>query len=608
MTDPDDPEQVANDLKVEREAYEALVSDNGQPCYPIELGFEVFNNPGQYKDLFEYWHGESGVDESTKRWIFFLQLERWKMFRRFQQKNRRYFLYHSRFPEFQQKVLERRRRHGLDGDVQLLEDRDKQSKLDDWMEYQDYELRTYEGLEQYLKETQARLASRREALAEAGISAFEGIQELGFANFYSLAIESRREEGKAGQKMKSAEQKLKLAGKRLRTAESEDLGERFERATWIGLFLKEVKSTQMRLDELQRLAEDAKRELEPYSRWFQARQMEWQEMRLEDSEGAERRIRLESESAEFQDQDKKYDELRKKEYWAGWTRYRAKEELEFAEHGLQAARLDGFEEIERAVLIKMTQEEVRSAQTQFEKEKQSTEKVELKGKVISGLNSISCIKGKMKRHNVLLKWIEQQRREIASGPADTEKEGDQGPSKRAGLRALRNHPVNEASRLNKPLKTNDHKRKQSTARSILSPVDPTKVSKTPKKKRSLRQKASFSCDALQTVKKTAVDSSTPQSRSKQVFKVKNAAPASLCAIHSSKVSKPGTKRPTRPRKDGAGFTSTTDIRRLTRKDNLGTPSISSTSRKAVQQSANASLRRSTRISKQPEILSGRLDS
>ena len=92
--------------------------------------------------------------------------------------------------------------------------------------------------------------------------------------------------------------------------------------------------------------------------------------------------------------------------------------MESAEEGYNAARLNNFgETVERAILIKMAQEEVRSAQTQFEEEKESTEKIELKGKVISGLSSISYIKGKMKRHNVLLKWIEQQRRKIASGPA-----------------------------------------------------------------------------------------------------------------------------------------------------------------------------------------------
>ena len=38
---PDDPEGE------EKESYESLVEDNGGPCYSIELGFDVFNNPGQ---------------------------------------------------------------------------------------------------------------------------------------------------------------------------------------------------------------------------------------------------------------------------------------------------------------------------------------------------------------------------------------------------------------------------------------------------------------------------------------------------------------------------------------------------------------------------------
>jgi len=37
--------------------------------------------------------------------------------------------------------------------VHLLEEQDKQSKLDDWMEYQDYELLEYERLEKDLEET-----------------------------------------------------------------------------------------------------------------------------------------------------------------------------------------------------------------------------------------------------------------------------------------------------------------------------------------------------------------------------------------------------------------------------------------------------------------------
>ena len=283
--------------------------------------------------------------------------------------------------------------------MQLPEDQYKQSKLNDWMEYQDYELREYERLEKDLEETQARLASRRKVLAGAGLSAFEGIQELDFAKYYSLAIERGSEEGKAEDKQELAERKLRLAEKRLKAAESDDLGERVERANWVRLFLKEVESAQTQLGELQRLSEDVKRDLEPFNRWLQARHNEWERMRLEGPEEAERRIRLETETAEYQDRRKKRRELEEKNYEARMTSYRAEIEVKFAEEGFKAARLDNLgETVERATSIKVAQEEVRSAHTQFEEAKKSTEKILLKGKVLGALGSIPCIKRKVKRH------------------------------------------------------------------------------------------------------------------------------------------------------------------------------------------------------------------
>lgn len=149
------------------------------------------------------------------------------------------------------------------------------------MEYQDYELREYERLEKDLEETQARLTSRRKALADAGLSAFEGIQELEFAEYCSLVdrwcCKVARNEGYK----EVAGRKLTLAEKRIKIAESADLGERFERASWIGLFLKEVGSAQMQLDELLGLAESAIRGLEPSKRWWYSKRVEWEEKSLE---------------------------------------------------------------------------------------------------------------------------------------------------------------------------------------------------------------------------------------------------------------------------------------------------------------------------------------
>lgn len=275
----------------------------------------------------------------------------------------------------------------------------------------------------------------------------------------------------------------------------------------------------MRLVRLQRLAENAKRDLEPFNRWLQAGYIECGEIGTNDPEKEEQITRLEVKSAEYQDRKKRQGKLEKKEYEASSNRWRAKEEVEFAE-GYKAVRLDNLgETVERAALIKVAQEDVRSAQTKFEEEKESTEKIELKGKMLNALSSISCIKGKLRRHNVLLEWIEQQRREIGSGRADTENEGGQGQSKRASPKTLRNHSATVASRPNKRSKASGRKRKQSMARSIRSPVDLAKVSKAPSRRRSSHQKMSVLYDVSQPAEKTTTDSSTPETRSKQAFSV-----------------------------------------------------------------------------------------
>ncbi|KAL9017488.1 MAG: hypothetical protein Q9185_005201 [Variospora sp. 1 TL-2023] len=516
--------------------------------------------------------GRCGAGETTERWVFFRQLKRWKLFRQFQQRNRHCFVFHNNFPEFQQRVLERRRRHGLDGHVQLLEVHDKQSKLNDWIEYQDYELRTYERLEKAFKEAQERLASRRKALAEAGISAFEGIEELEFAK------------------------------KRLKAAGSDDLGgENVERATWGRLFLKEVEIAKIRMDELQRLAEDATRELEPYKKWFYGRRIEWGNKEFEDPEEGGRMIQLECESTERQDRMKKLKELRMKNHEAGMAHFRAKREVEFAEEAYDAARLDNLgETVERAAFIKMALGEVRSAQIQVEEAKEPLKKIQLKGAVISALGSIPLTRGKVKRYKILLELIEQQRQEIAGGCTDIKKEGGRDQLKEVSSRVFRNHPTVEALRVNKIPRASGRKRKQSTARSILSPVVPTKISKAPSKRRSFRRKLSVLCESPQAAEKMTIGPTVPQSESKQALKIKDTIPAPLRSIHSSRVRKPGGKRLSGLQRGSTISSPTVGTPRQTRETNLGSLTTRSTGKKAMQQSAEASLRRSTRTSKRPE--------
>ena len=48
------PEFLERNLRKKKKSHEAFISDYGRPCYLIELGFEIFSNPGQYKNIFEY--------------------------------------------------------------------------------------------------------------------------------------------------------------------------------------------------------------------------------------------------------------------------------------------------------------------------------------------------------------------------------------------------------------------------------------------------------------------------------------------------------------------------------------------------------------------------
>ncbi|KAI4140540.1 MAG: hypothetical protein LQ341_003791 [Variospora aurantia] len=294
------------------------------------------------------------------------------------------------------------------------------------------------------------------------------------------------------------------------------------------------------MDELQRLAENATRELEPYKRWFYGRRIEWGKKEFEDPEEGGRMIKLECESTEHQDRMNKLKELRMKNHEAGMAHSRAKGEVDLAEEAYDAARLDNLgETVERAALIKMALGEVRSAQTQVEEAKEPLKKIRLKGAVISALGSIPLTRGKVKRHEILLEWIEQQRQEIAGGCIDVKKEGGRGQSQEVSSRVLRNHPTFEASRINKTPKANGCKRKQSMARSILSPIDPTKISKGPSKKKSFRRKLNVLCDSPQAAEKITINSTAPQSKSKQALKIKDTMPAPLRSIHSSRVRKPG---------------------------------------------------------------------
>ena len=63
----------------------------------------------------------------------------------------------------------------------------------------------------------------RKELADAGLSAYEKIQELEFDIFYAMSAERSKEKSDAWDKWLSADRKPELAESRLKAAESEEL-------------------------------------------------------------------------------------------------------------------------------------------------------------------------------------------------------------------------------------------------------------------------------------------------------------------------------------------------------------------------------------------------
>ena len=117
----------------------------------------------------------------------------------------------------------------MDGDVHLREEVAEQSKLDDWVEYQNYHLREYEKFEQNLKKAQERLLSTRRALAEEGYPVFEEIEELDLGTFFSMNLEWGAKVEEAKGKQEQAERKLSVARTRSEAVNSKELGEKVER-------------------------------------------------------------------------------------------------------------------------------------------------------------------------------------------------------------------------------------------------------------------------------------------------------------------------------------------------------------------------------------------
>ncbi|KAK0768226.1 hypothetical protein LTR75_018240, partial [Friedmanniomyces endolithicus] len=143
ITPPPDEEEDEEDSRVlEAQARQALESDGCPPCYPSYLDVPVRNPPEEYRQIIDYWQSFSSTDDV----VLCAQRSDWRKFRESQQRLRQRY-WKRPFSIYLDEIRERRRAHGLDGNVHLLLDSQQQTRQQNWTEFQDYHLRLYEWQE-----------------------------------------------------------------------------------------------------------------------------------------------------------------------------------------------------------------------------------------------------------------------------------------------------------------------------------------------------------------------------------------------------------------------------------------------------------------------------
>ncbi|KAI4288914.1 MAG: hypothetical protein L6R35_001825 [Caloplaca aegaea] len=92
-----DAEAMEKGLRRDKEAFQDLVAEGGQPSRSITPGFDVVNHPEtheKYKDIFRVWQDYAGDP-----FVFCRQRIEWREFRDCQERVRRFYIPRSRFHE-----------------------------------------------------------------------------------------------------------------------------------------------------------------------------------------------------------------------------------------------------------------------------------------------------------------------------------------------------------------------------------------------------------------------------------------------------------------------------------------------------------------------------
>ncbi|KAK7539131.1 hypothetical protein JOL62DRAFT_413966 [Phyllosticta paracitricarpa] len=153
---PDPIEQQKEKMRFRQETI-ALENDRRKtledlgclPCCPAQFEFPYEGELGKCRESVQCWKDDVGQ-------VFSVQLQSWKRFLWERKRERPTHFTRNAITSYQNRLRFRRQRHGLQGDVHLEANVDDQTKLQDWIEYEDYQLRSLERQEKELKQVSRR--------------------------------------------------------------------------------------------------------------------------------------------------------------------------------------------------------------------------------------------------------------------------------------------------------------------------------------------------------------------------------------------------------------------------------------------------------------------
>ena len=424
--DPDSPTVLGRNLEAEREAYAVLTEDNGHPCYPIELGIEIFDQPGQYQGIIHYWQRERYFERNK---VLTAQLTRWKAFRYYQARRRSKHNEPASFAEFCDRVAQCRSRHGCQGGIHLLEQTLEQNEITDWTEYQYYELLVSEEYQQKLSQAKEKLSKARETMDEAGILVFENTDMLTFRTWYDYARNVHEPEVCEAQKeISAAAATREMEEWRLEIAAAYHVEDGITKDSWIRRFEAESELADKTFEGLRAIYKEAEaeRKLCCDSYWAcvnrNRRKTNAHDHRALKgiTENEQQRRELADIEKERLDLDSKHKEASRRAYEASIPVHEADCDKAKKNRAFDAAKSDNLpQSFSQGVLTEVLSSRLEAANLQLHEGKERQTRARLTIAVVNALYGVWKENEDVERHKILLDWIENHRQQILANPKET---------------------------------------------------------------------------------------------------------------------------------------------------------------------------------------------